>query len=303
MYNIKIKTLVLAGWLIQSAAWSQDATNSVAAPNNNAATNSIADEITAVVMKVNDKLQAGKGTEADLADELKAFDTLLAKHAAEKTDDAAGILYMKAQLYNEVLNLPARAQETFKQLTRDFPNSKFEPEAEAAVAQLEKFVAAEKIRDSLVIGSQFPEFTETNSQGQPLALASFKGKVVLVDFWATWCGPCRILLPDILAAYKKFHADGFEVVGVSLDSDRAALDNFIKQQDGMTWPEFFDEATAQLATKTGEHNVLFQNRLGLQYGVEQLPTSYLLDADGKIIGKDLRGEALSAAVAKALGKN
>jgi len=71
MYNIKIKTLVLAGWLIQSAAWSQDATNSVAAPNNIAATNSIADEITAVVMKVNDKLQAGKGTEADLADELR----------------------------------------------------------------------------------------------------------------------------------------------------------------------------------------------------------------------------------------
>jgi thiol-disulfide isomerase/thioredoxin len=76
--------------------------------------------------------------------------------------------------------------------------------------------------------------------GNPISVAGFKGKVVLVDFWATSCGPCRDELPNVIATYKKHHADGFEVIGVSLDSDRNKLEAFLRQEDGMTWPQFFD---------------------------------------------------------------
>jgi len=240
-------------------------------------------ELNGLVTKINADIAAGKRTESALADDLKQFDVLLAEHKGEKTDDVARILYMKATLYGEVLNNDAKAKELLKQLKTDFKDTQF-------VANLEKreaaAAAAKKIQDSLVVGTKLPDFNETDVAGQPFSIASHKGKVVLVDFWATWCGPCRAELPNVIAAYQKYHAKGFDIVGVSLDEDKPQLLSFIKDQN-MTWPQYFD----------GQR---WENKLAVKYGIQSIPATFLLDGEGKIIGKNLRGDALEQALASAL---
>ncbi len=240
-------------------------------------------ELHALVTKINTDLAAGKRTESALADDLKQFDVLLAEHKGEKTDDVAQMLYMKAMLYGEVLKNDTKAQELLNQLKTDFKDTQF-------VARLEKqqaeAAAAKKIQDSLVVGAKFPDFNETDVTGQPFSIASHKGKVVLLDFWATWCGPCRAELPNVIATYQKHHAQGFDIISVSLDQDKAQLLSFIKDQN-MTWPQFFD----------GQG---WANKLAVKYGIQAIPATFLLDGEGKVIGKDLRGEELEQAVASAV---
>jgi peroxiredoxin len=221
-------------------------------------------------------------TEADLATELKEFDTLLAKYKGEKSDDVAQILYMKASLHAQVLRNETKADELMAQLKSDFPDSR-------QVANLKKQEEAKKIQDSLAVGSKFPDFNEKDLEGKPLSLANYKGKVVLIDFWAVWCGPCVKELPHVLKAYEKHHDNGFEIIGISLDQDKAKLEAFIKENK-MPWQQFFD----------GQG---WKNKLSTQYGVNSIPATYLIDGKGTIIGKNLRGDALETAVAKALGKS
>jgi thiol-disulfide isomerase/thioredoxin len=147
---------------------------------------------------------------------------------------------------------------------------------------------AQKIQAALAVGVKFPDFNEKDTAGKPLAIANYKGKVVLIDFWATWCGPCRAELPNVIATYKKYHNQGFEIIGISLDQDQAKLTGFTKSMN-MTWPQYFD----------GQG---WGNKLAVKYGMESIPATYLLDGNGKIIGRDLRGDELTQAVAKALGK-
>jgi thiol-disulfide isomerase/thioredoxin len=242
-------------------------------------------ELKALVEKIRADMTAGKTTKSDLADDLKQFDVLLAEHQGEKTDAVANIVYMKAMLYDQVFHDEAKAAELVKQLKHDFQGTEF-------VAELEKReaaqLAAQKTQASLVVGAKFPDFNEKDVTGKPLSIANDKGKVVLIDFWATWCAPCRAELPYVLATYSKYHDKGFEIIGISLDQDQAKLTNFTKSMN-MTWPQFFD----------GQG---WGNKLAVKYGIESVPATYLLDGEGKIIGKDLRGEELQAAVAKSLAK-
>jgi thiol-disulfide isomerase/thioredoxin len=255
-------------------------------------TNAVITGLNALVSKVNAEIQRGGTTEKDFADELKGFDALYAKYKNLKTEEVAQILMMKAQLYLEVINAPSgdpeKAAEALQEVKRDLPETESGKRADAILGSLKGQVEAEHIRDTLVVGAKFPGFDEKDVTGKPLSLASYKGKVVLVDFWATWCGPCVAELPNVIATYQKYHDKGFDIIGVSLDTDQATLERFLKENN-IAWRQFFD----------GQK---WANKLAVKYGVDSTPTTYLLDGDGKIIGMNLRGPDLEAAVAKALAK-
>ncbi len=129
----------------------------------------------------------------------------------------------------------------------------------------------------------------TGFDGKPISLEKLKGKVVLIDFWATWCGPCVAELPNVIATYKKYRDQGFEVVGISLDDDEGKLKDFLASHD-MPWPQFFDGKG-------------WKNEIGVAYGVKSIPKTYLLGPDGKVARVGVRGPALPAAVAKLLAKS
>jgi len=122
--------------------------------------------------------------------------------------------------------------------------------------------------------------------GKPIALSSFKGKVVLIDFWASWCGPCRKEMPNVVKAYAKYKAKGFEIYGVSLDDNK---DRWLEAiaKDGITWPQVSD-------LKKWEADVV------RNYNITSIPHTVLLDREGKIIAKNLRGEDLDKKLAEVL---
>ena len=253
-----------------------------------AAESGTATDLDALVKKIQTKLKEGKKTEADLADEMKGFDTLLAEHKGEKTDDVAQVLLMKAMLYLEVFDDSAKGTQLVQQLKTDFPGTKQAKAADGILENVKKHEEAEKIQKTLVVGNKFPDFEEQDYTGKPLSVANYKGKVVLVDFWATWCGPCVQELPNVIRAYDKHHSEGLEIIGISLDQDEKKLKDFTKQMK-MAWPQYYDGKG-------------WSNKLAAKYGIQSIPATFLLDSTGTIIGKNLRGEALEAALAKALTK-
>jgi peroxiredoxin len=236
-------------------------------------------QLEALVDKIRTKLGEGQPSETALADEIKQFDTLLAEHQNEKTPDVAQILMMKATLYLEVLENETKGTELLEQVRKDFPDTPQAGYAARMLSSLEKQAA-------LAVGKTFPDFKEKDLEGQPLAIANYKGKVVLVDFWATWCVPCLNELPTVLAAYHKHHERGFDIIGISLDNDRDKLTGFLKQKE-IPWKQYFD----------GQG---WQTKLAQEYGINSIPATYLLDGTGKIIARNLRGPALDTAVAEAL---
>lgn len=274
-------------WLLSLACLSLTATYPLCAAETNAPS-AVATEMKEIVTRIQGKLKEGKKTEADLAENLKEFDALLAKHATEKTDEVAQALYMKAMLYLQVLENSTKAEELVQQLKTEFPETRLGKGADKLLETIKKQGEAAKIRSSLVAGAKFPDFEEKDLDGKPLSIAAYKGKVVLIDFWATWCGPCVRELPNVLKAYEKYHPQGFEIIGISLDQDETKLKDFIKEKN-MPWQQYFDGKG-------------WNSKLGSKYGIQSIPATWLLDGEGKIIDSNLRGEALEAALAKALEK-
>ena len=141
----------------------------------------------------------------------------------------------------------------------------------------------------LIPGSPAPDFSFRDFvSGQELSLKSFRGKVVLLDFWATWCPPCMASLPGLRQLYSQFHAQGFEIVGVSLDESADDLRQVLADQ-GISWPVAFE----------GKR---WDNSLAALYRVYQIPTTYLLDRNGVIRYRDLEGEDLAKAVAELINE-
>lgn len=133
-----------------------------------------------------------------------------------------------------------------------------------------------------------PAFTQPDTLNKPVKLSDFKGRYVLVDFWASWCGPCRKENPNVVAAYQKYHEKGFDILSVSLDDKKEAWLNAI-HKDGLTWTHVSDLKG-------------WQNAAALEYGVKSVPTSFLLDKNGVVIARNLRGEELHSKLESLLGK-
>ena len=139
-----------------------------------------------------------------------------------------------------------------------------------------------EILKKVAVGMPAPDFTQNDSTGNPVSLSSFRGKYLLLDFWAAWCPPCRAENPNVVAAYQKFNRRGFEVLGVSLDQSREHWLKAVKD-DRLTW------------TQVSDLNY-WSNKAAALYGISSIPSNLLLDPEGVIIGKNLRGEDLHAAL-------
>jgi thiol-disulfide isomerase/thioredoxin len=240
-----------------------------------------------LIQKIQAEAGAGKRTEADFADDLKTFDALSAAQNGAKTVDAAAIVYMKAKFYMEVIKNYSKCTEVMGLVATNYPDTEFGQRASQLLPDLAKMAVAQKIQDSLVIGTAFPDFAATNLAGAPVSVSQFKGKLVLVDFWATWCPVCVMELPALIDTYQKHHAEGFEILGINMDDNRNALDAFLKKQPGMTWQQYFE----------GQR---WSNSMAMKYGVVSLPFNLLIGPNGKIIAKDLRGPEMEMAVAEAM---
>ena len=158
-----------------------------------------------------------------------------------------------------------------------WPNYSYTKELDAIVTKMK--VTA--------IGQMAPEIALPNTDGQVVKLSSLRGKYVLIDFWAKWCGPCRRENPNVVKAYHRFKSKGFEVYGVSLDKNKEDWLKAIKE-DGLVWTHVSDLK-------------YFDNQAARDYNVSGIPLSILLDKEGRIIAKNLRGPALEKKLEEVLG--
>jgi peroxiredoxin/uncharacterized protein YktA (UPF0223 family) len=166
--------------------------------------------------------------------------------------------------------------EEFKELVTQFEanlgDHMYVADLKKVLDPLEKAAVAEK---ATAIGEVAPDFTLESVNGKEVSLSSLKGNYLLVDFWASWCKPCREENPNVVKAFNEFKAKGFDILSVSLDRDSSAWKKAI-EEDGLTWSQVIDGSGDIAST----------------YGVSSIPFTLLLDKEGKIIAKNLRGEEL-----------
>jgi len=178
-------------------------------------------------------------------------------------------------------NLEARVK-------KDYPNLPF---TQAFIAMMDKQQQQQSQEDLYASrfkeGDTAPDIALQNPLGSTVKLSSLRGQVVLLDFWASWCGPCRHENPNVVAAYEKYKSKGFNIFSVSLDTDHDKWVNAIKQ-DHLEWINHVSELKG------------WQSAICQQYGIQAIPQNFLLDKDGKIIGTNLRGEDLDQRLAQVL---
>ncbi|SMO66118.1 Peroxiredoxin [Saccharicrinis carchari] len=220
------------------------------------------------------KVEALREEVSELMEEQKAYFLDFIKN---NTDNVVGA-HMALQAMSEF------EMSEFEELVAEFEasigDSKYVTDLKNALEPMRQAAEAEKATS---IGASAPDFTLESVEGNDVALSSLQGKYLLVDFWASWCGPCRQENPNVVKAYKKYADKGFDVLGVSLDRDSAAWRKAIVD-DGLTWTQVID----------GDGSV------ANTYGVTGIPFTLLLDKEGNIIAKNLRGKQLEERLAELL---
>jgi len=277
-----------------------------------------------IVISSNDSLTNAKVTGSKVYDEFVAYNKTIggsmmqltraanddfAKGTAEQQKDTAYIKGVDARFKQRIRS---RNDKQFE-FAKNNPNSFFSivalSEAAGSKVDVEKIspvynaldvkLRANDIGQELkqridaagttAVGNQAPVFTQNDVNGKPLSLAGLKGKVVLIDFWASWCHPCRAENPNLKEQYKLYKDRGFEILSVSLDSEKKNWLHAI-EQDGLPWLHVSDLKG-------------WNNQVGRLYGVRAVPACFLVDAGGKIIANDVRGETLNQKLAEIFGKN
>jgi len=191
-------------------------------------------------------------------------------------DDAAtaGLAMQLASAFEHMPGgeaLSKQAYETFGPIFEKSTNDSIRQMAESFQGTLRR----------LALPGNPMKITGTLLNGQPFDQSTLAGKIVLVDFWATWCGPCIAEIPNVLEQYQKYHSKGFEVVGISLDQERAALEKFVTERK-IPWPILFEPSEG-----SG-----WQHPLASYYGISGIPTVILIGKDGNVVSLNARGERL-----------
>jgi tetratricopeptide (TPR) repeat protein len=150
------------------------------------------------------------------------------------------------------------------------------------VSQAQAVIANTKMVDARVA----PVFSVKSHTGEELALEKLRGKIVLLDFWASWCGPCRVDIPEVKKIWKRHGRDQFMIIGINLDSNRQLFDAYMKEE-AISWPQYYD-------------GLGWGNKLARLYGVYAIPQTILIDQDGAIKATGLRGEELSEKISEML---
>lgn len=185
-----------------------------------------------------------------------------------------GGLAHKLSLSGVIATLKQKNNGNFVYFGKQFVDAFKDSDPSAAAGMQEQ---VERMK-SFVVGGQAPDFTQKTPEGEEMSLSDLRGKVVLVDFWASWCGPCRRENPNVVRMYDKYKDKGFDILGVSLDK---AHDRWVQaiEQDGLGWHHVSDLKG-------------WNNEVAQTYGVRSIPQTVLVGEDGRILARNLRGEAL-----------
>ncbi len=203
------------------------------------------------------------------------LETYIDDFIVAQKDNVAGPFVLISNVYQYSLDQLIEKRELFDE---PIAASRYVKRLDEQIAKLQ----------SVAIGQVAPLFIQSDPEGNPVALADLRGNYLLVDFWASWCGPCRRENPNIVAAWQKYNDKGFDVLGVSLDRKRADWLKAI-EDDNLTWTQVSDLK-------------FWSNEASSLYGVNSIPASFLLDPQGVIIAKDLHGEELHQKLADIFGE-
>lgn len=257
--------------------------------------------------KAHDEYEKLSGAMAEETKQMSELNTRYAELARAKDEKAIEKLIPEFEALDEKIGQKHRdyiqqnpsSPIAFYALTRfagyDIDPEKVEPVFQMLPESVKKSSSGKEFREKLdlakktAVGSMAMDFTQNDTLGKPVSLSSYRGKYVLVDFWASWCGPCRQENPNVVSAHNKYKEKGFDVLGVSLDRSDAK-DKWIKaiHDDQLWWSHVSDLQ-------------FWKNAVAVQYGIQAIPQNLLIDPQGKIIARNLRGEKLHQKLDELLG--